>query len=204
MNTLLILATVVTRFISIYAFVSLVGIVIGITSSAIGLKICVIIPGIKKYKSVIKRKKKKHDKRVLLAKTMLNSIEVLLSKDLIDLNSSHYEFVSINNVLKEYNDTRKKSKVWRLQHSVNYLKLFIKTMLSYCMKYRKNTEKPEASKDKKKENQCFYQNVQCVVVKNWDLSVNKLLIARDKFMPEMNLRQSGFTHSTCGSFTKNR
>ena len=37
---LLILATVVTRFISIYAFVSLVGIVIGITCSAIGLKIC--------------------------------------------------------------------------------------------------------------------------------------------------------------------
>ena len=43
----------------------------------------------------------------MLAKTMLNSIEVLLSKDLIDLNSSHDEFVSINNVLKEYNDTKK-------------------------------------------------------------------------------------------------
>ena len=42
----------------------------------------------------------------MLAKTMLNSIEVLLSKDLIDLNSSHDEFVSIN-VLKEYNDTKK-------------------------------------------------------------------------------------------------
>ena len=29
-------------------------------SSAIGLKICVIIAGIKKYKSIIKKKKKKH------------------------------------------------------------------------------------------------------------------------------------------------
>ena len=152
---LLILATVVTRFISIYAFVSLVGIVIGITCSAIGLKICVIIPGIKKYKSVIKRKKKKHDKRVLLAKTMLNSIEVLLSKDLIDLNSSHDEFVSINNVLKEYNDTKKEIKSLKISTLSQIFETIIKTMLSYCMKYRKNTEKPEASKDKKRKTNAF-------------------------------------------------
>ena len=34
--------------------------------------------------------------------------------------------------------------------------------------------------------------------------VNKFLLARDKFMPEMNLRQSGFTFSACGPFTKNK
>ena len=44
---LLILISTVTRFISIYAFASLVGIPIGITSSAIGLKICLITAGIK-------------------------------------------------------------------------------------------------------------------------------------------------------------
>ena len=33
--------------------------------------------------------------------------------------------------------------------------------------------------------------------------VNKFLIAEDKFMPEMNLRQPGFTYSACGTFTKN-
>ena len=33
--------------------------------------------------------------------------------------------------------------------------------------------------------------------------VNKFLSAGDKFMPEMRLRQSQFTYSTCGSFTKN-
>ena len=32
--------------------------------------------------------------------------------------------------------------------------------------------------------------------------VNKLLL--DKSMPEMHLRQSGFTYSTCGSFLKNK
>ena len=33
--------------------------------------------------------------------------------------------------------------------------------------------------------------------------VNKLLLAADKFMPEMHLKQSKFTYSSCGPFTKN-
>ena len=60
----LILASTITGCVSISAFASLVGIPIGITSSAIGLKICAITAGIKKYKSIIKKKKKKHDKIV--------------------------------------------------------------------------------------------------------------------------------------------
>ena len=34
--------------------------------------------------------------------------------------------------------------------------------------------------------------------------VNKFLLAGDKFMPEMHLRQPRFTYSACGSFTKNK
>ena len=34
--------------------------------------------------------------------------------------------------------------------------------------------------------------------------VNKFLLIGDKFMPEMHLRQPGFTYSTCGTFTKNK
>ena len=33
-------------------------------------------------------------------------------------------------------------------------------------------------------------------------TVNKLLLAGDKFMPETHLRQPGFTYSACGPFTK--
>ena len=33
---------------------------------------------------------------------------------------------------------------------------------------------------------------------------NKFLLAGDKFMPQMHLRQPGFTYSACGSFTKNK
>ena len=34
--------------------------------------------------------------------------------------------------------------------------------------------------------------------------VNKVLLAEDKFMPEMYLKQAGFTYSACGQFTKNK
>ena len=34
--------------------------------------------------------------------------------------------------------------------------------------------------------------------------VNKFLLAGDKFMPEMQLKQPGFTYIACGQFTKNK
>ena len=34
--------------------------------------------------------------------------------------------------------------------------------------------------------------------------VNNFLLAGDKFMPEMHLRQPGFTYSACGPFTKHK
>ena len=103
---LLIAVSAITGCVSISAFAFLVGIPIGTTSSAIGFKISAITAGIKKYKSLIKKKKKKHDKIVLLAKSKLNGIEVLISKALIDSNISHDEFVLINNVLKEFYDMK--------------------------------------------------------------------------------------------------
>ena len=56
-NYSIILTSAITGCISISAFASLVGIPIGVTSSAIGLKICAIPAAIKKYKSIIKKKK---------------------------------------------------------------------------------------------------------------------------------------------------
>ena len=67
---LLIVISTITGYVSISAFASL----LGITSSAIGSKICVITAGIKKYKSIIKDKKNKHDKIVLLAKSKLKNL----------------------------------------------------------------------------------------------------------------------------------
>ena len=87
----LILSSTITRCVSISAFASLVGIPMGI----------------------LRKKKKKHSKIVLLAKSKLNSIDILISKPLIDSVISHDEFVLINNVLKEYN---------KMKEEIKYLK----------------------------------------------------------------------------------
>ena len=71
--------------------------------SAIELKIWVIIAIIKKYKSIIKKKKRS---MIRLAKCELNSVEVLISKALIYSNISHEELVIINNLPKEFYDMK--------------------------------------------------------------------------------------------------
>ena len=98
---MLILVSKITGCVSISAFASLVFVPVDITSSALGIKICPIIAGIKMYKSVITKKKIKHDKIVLLGKDKLKNFEVIISKALIDSNISHDEFVSANNVLRD-------------------------------------------------------------------------------------------------------
>ena len=39
---------------------------------------------------------------------------------------------------------------------------------------------------------------------NMNNTINKFLLAGDKFMPEMHLKQPGFTYSACGPFTKHK
>ena len=65
------------------------------------MKICLIIAGIKSYKSIINKKKKRHDKILSLTKSKLNSLAVLISNALIDSNISHDEFVFVNNIPKK-------------------------------------------------------------------------------------------------------
>ena len=90
--------------VSIFAFASLVGILIGITSSAVGLKMCAVNAGIKKYQE----KRKKHNKIVLLGKAKLDTIEVLISNALIDLYISNDEFVSVKKCYKNIMRWKKK------------------------------------------------------------------------------------------------
>ena len=109
-GNIVILASTITGCVSISAFAPLAGISIGITSSAKGLKICARTAGIVKYKSIIKKKKMKHHKIALLAKSELNAIEVFISKALIDLVIIYNEFVLITNIHKEYNEMKKEIK----------------------------------------------------------------------------------------------
>ena len=143
----LILVSAITGCVSISAFSSLVDIPIGYTSSAIGLKICAITAGNENHKSIIEKKKKRHDKMILLAQSKLNSIEVLISKTLIDSVISHDEFILINNALKKYNKIKEEPKNRKTYFGLSYAKFYerflsiYKTIISYyCLNCRKNTK----------------------------------------------------------------
>ena len=72
-----------------------------------------------KLKSInqLKKKKKKHDKIVLLGKDKLNTIEVLMA--LIDSYVSHDEFILANDVLRQYNE--EKEEIKHPETSVEYI-----------------------------------------------------------------------------------
>ena len=85
----------------------------------------------------------------MLPKTKLNTIEVLISKALIDSNISFIEFVSVNNVLKEYVDMKQKIKnpsKWKF-------KLYIKQCCLIVWSAEKILKvKPKRCKNKKRKN----------------------------------------------------
>lgn len=58
---------------------------------------------IKNYKSMIKKKEKKHGEIIILVKPKLKIIEVLISKDLKDYYIS-IQFISMNNIWRKYSD----------------------------------------------------------------------------------------------------
>ena len=101
-----ILGLSVTVCVSSSMFASIVCVPVGIASSAAGLKMCAITAEIKKHESIINKKNRKHDEIVLLGKIKLDAIEVLSSKALIDSYISHDEFLSVNNVLREFNEMK--------------------------------------------------------------------------------------------------
>ena len=63
--------------------------------STVGLKTCVITAEIKTVKSIIRKKRQNHSKKVLLATTKLKTMEVLISRSLIDSYVSQSVFVSV-------------------------------------------------------------------------------------------------------------
>ena len=66
------------------------------------------------YKSVIKKGEEKHDKIILVARTKLSTREVLISKALIDSESSYEDLFSMNDVLKQYSGMKDSIKILRI------------------------------------------------------------------------------------------
>ena len=81
--------------ISIISFIKVIGIPAVVKSASLFLVFSLTTGIIKKLLKETRKKKKKHSKIVMLAKSKLNSIESLMFQALIDLDISHEEFKTI-------------------------------------------------------------------------------------------------------------
>ena len=120
-ENVLILPSKVTGCVSISAFALLVCLPVGIRSSVEGINICAITAGMKKYKSIIKKKKKKHDKIELWGKDKINTIEVLIFKSLIDSYISHDHFFVSKQCFTRIQWDKKKKKILKLLWNIKII-----------------------------------------------------------------------------------
>ena len=95
---------------SIASHATVIGIPVGITGSSLTL-IFTISTGINKsLLQLTKKKKKKHNKIIALAKNKLNMIDTLLSSALNDSKISHEEFFNIINEKNMYENMKENIK----------------------------------------------------------------------------------------------
>ena len=80
---------------SIALHATIVGIPVGIAGASLTLIFTVTTGVVKKLLNVTRKKKKKHNKIIALARSKLNMIETLISQALTDFEISHEEFSKI-------------------------------------------------------------------------------------------------------------
>ena len=97
MDKVLIVLSATSSGVSIIYHASVIGIPAGIISSSFTLIFSLTTGIIKKLLKETRKKRKKHSRIIVLAKSKLNSIETLMSQALIDLEISHEEFKTIVN-----------------------------------------------------------------------------------------------------------
>ena len=92
--------------ISIISFTNVIGIPAGVISASFTLVFSLTTRITKKLLEETRKKKKKHSKIIMLAKSKLNSIESLMPQALIDLDISHEEFKTIVNEKEKYDQMK--------------------------------------------------------------------------------------------------
>ena len=96
---------------------------------------------VKTLLNITRKKKKKHNKIIALARSKLNIIQNLISQALIDFEITHEEFSKIiyekNNYEQIIDNIRSVKSINDLNKENEYYK---DTMLSYCLKCKKNTK----------------------------------------------------------------
>ena len=98
---------------SIVSHATVVGIPVGIAGASLTVIFTVTTGVVKKILNITRKKKKKHNKIITLAKNKLNIIETLISQALIDFDISHEEFSKIiyeNNNYEQIKDNIRSAK----------------------------------------------------------------------------------------------
>ena len=94
-DKILIVLNATTGGVCINSHATAAGVPVGIASAGFTVVFFLGTGTIKKVLKTTRNKKKKHDKILMLAKTKLNSIETLVSKALIDMETSQKDFITI-------------------------------------------------------------------------------------------------------------
>ena len=138
----LIVLSVTSGGVSIASFATAIGAPIGITNVSLSLAFSLCTGLVKKLLKAARNKKKRHNKIVMLARSKLNSIEGKIPETLINNQVSHEDFITIINEEKNYRELKESIRMMEGQEDKKILtNLFkYKTMLSYCLKCKKNTE----------------------------------------------------------------
>ena len=94
-DKIVIVLSATTGGVSIISLTSIIGAPVGTASASFTLVFSLITGITKKILNITRKKRKKHDKILMLSKSKLNSIERLISQTLLDLNINHEEFITI-------------------------------------------------------------------------------------------------------------
>ena len=94
-DKILIILSATTGGVSIFSFTSVIGAPARIASASFTLIFSITTGIVKKLLNITRKKKKKHDKILMLAKNKFNSIETLISQALNVMEISHEEFITI-------------------------------------------------------------------------------------------------------------
>ena len=92
----------------IFSSVSAVGALIGIAGESFNLIFSLTTGIVKNLLSITRNKNKKHNKILMLAKSKLNSIEILVSQGFIDMEITHEKFITILKEKNKYEIMKKK------------------------------------------------------------------------------------------------
>ena len=135
----MIVLSVTSGSVSIASFPTVIGIPIGITSTSLSLAFSLCTGLVKKLLKATRNKKKEHNKVAMSARSKLNSIESKISEALINNQISHEDFITMIKEERNYRELKENIMMMKSQEDKK-IDIEYKTMLSYCLKCKRNTE----------------------------------------------------------------